>query len=153
MVNSYTTYEQGQLGAAKGLFKTKDVGRLFIMDILLIMVSVNSENKSIPSDFLKPCNYNIFYLCSTLDELLTVEALVFLLEQRMGYPFFNPYRFKIKFSFSFRVFLHHASHAFIYLRDIIIYSVYWETNKAKASLSGNSQTGGRNGQVKSSCNT
>ena len=63
MVNSYTTYEQGRLGAAKGLFKTKDVGRLFIMDILLIMVSVNSENKSIPSDFLKPCNYNIFYLC------------------------------------------------------------------------------------------
>lgn len=48
MVNSYTTYEQGQLGAAKGLFKTKDAGRLFIMDILLIMVSVNSENKSIP---------------------------------------------------------------------------------------------------------
>ena len=34
-----------------------------------------------------------------------------------------------------------------------IYSMYWETNKAKASLSGNSQTGGRNGQVKSSCNT
>ena len=53
MVNSYTTYEQGQLGAAKGLFKTKDVGRLFIMDILLIMVSVNSENKSIPSFALK----------------------------------------------------------------------------------------------------
>lgn len=53
MVNSYTTYKQGQLGAAKGLFKTKDVGRLFIMDSPLIMVSVHFENKSIPSDFLK----------------------------------------------------------------------------------------------------
>lgn len=100
MVNSCTTYERGQLGAARGLFKTKDGARLFIMDILLIMVSVNFENKSIPSDFLKPCNYNIFYLCSTLDELLNVEALVFLLEQRMGYTFFSPYTFKIKFSFS-----------------------------------------------------
>ena len=61
VVNSYTTYKQGQLGAAKGLFKTKDVGRLFIMDIPLVMVSVNFENKSIPSDFLKPYNYNFFF--------------------------------------------------------------------------------------------
>ena len=53
VVNSYTTYKHGQLGAAKGLFKTKDVGRLFIMDSPLIMVSVHFENKSIPSDFLK----------------------------------------------------------------------------------------------------
>ena len=45
----------------------------FLKDILLVIVSVN------------------------------VEALVFLLEQRIEYAFFILYRFKINFLFSFRV--------------------------------------------------
>lgn len=122
MVNSYTTYKQGHLGAAEYL-SLCDLGR---QDLGGPIYEGHSSFRGLSEfselkyclRFFKPCKYNIFYLCSTVGELLNVEALVFLLEQRMGHTFFNPYRFKIKFSFSFRVPLHHASRYTVYLTFI-----------------------------------
>lgn len=53
-------------------------------------------------------------------ELLNVEALVFLLEQRMGYTFFNPYSFKIKNSYFHSEFFYIMPYINLFISETVI---------------------------------